>query len=366
MGSSISIIICKGNMKKLITFDDVLLLPRFSTISSRTECDTSTMLGDIPLELGIISSNMDTITEDKMATVMHKAGGLGALHRFCNVENTILQYRASPPETFVSVGLGDKELSRAKYLLKEGAKNFIIDVANGASNEVVIFYKYLRKIGGERIHIMVGNFGTAQSILEFNRNLDGFQLPDSYKVGIGGGSRCTTRIVTGVGVPTLSSVMDCVGTGFDIVADGGIRNSGDIAKCLAVGAKAVMIGNILSGTEETPGATIVKTLERQYTPSGWYPIKQGVFKNYRGSASKESYEAQGKTSEHRAPEGVSSLVPHKGPALPILQELKAGIRSSMSYVNARNLTEFRENAELVEISSNSLVENHPHGLTKEG
>lgn len=334
----------------LKTFDDYLIVPKFSTISSRKECDTTSKLDDLVLDLPIISSNMDTVTEEKMACAMREAGGLGALHRFCSIENNVKMFAGSPKNTFVSIGVGPKELERAQALLDAGARNFIIDVANGASLDVANQYKHLRRLSGNLTHIMVGNFATAESIKEFVKVLDGVQLPNSFKVAIGGGSMCTTRIVTGIGIPTLSSVMSCVTTGYNIVADGGIRNSGDIAKALAAGASAVMVGGLLAGSDETPG----KVYARPDGPSG--------YKIYRGSASKESYEAQGKTATHRAPEGDSTTVPYKGPVAPILQQLKAGLQSSMSYVNARTLTEFKENAKLVEVSGNSVTESHAHGI----
>ncbi len=345
-------------MKRTLTFDDVLIQPQFSTISSRKECDTTTKLGNLSLPLGIISSNMDTVTNEVMSTAMKEAGGLGALHRFCTIEENVAMYLKSPQETFVSIGVGEKELERAQALINIGARNFIIDVANGASSIVVQQYKNLRRILGHfDCHVMVGNFATKESIFQFREALKGSQIPDSYKIGVGGGSLCTTRIVTGCGLPTLASVLDCASLRFNgekiaLVADGGIRNSGDIAKALAAGAIAVMVGGILSGTDETPGEII---------PGDRYTQVEPLFKKYRGSASKESYEVQGKTASHRTAEGESTLVPYKGPVAPILEQLKAGLQSSMSYVNARTMEEFRENAELVEITNAGIRENSAHG-----
>jgi len=166
-------------------------------------------------------------------------------------------------------------------------------------------------------------------------------------VGIGGGSMCTTRIITGIGIPTLGSVMECVTTGENIIADGGIRTSGDVAKCLATGAKAVMIGSMLSGTLETPGEIEM--------------FNDVPHKVYRGSASKESYEAQNKMANHRTPEGESTYVPLRGSACDIINSIRAGVLSAMSYVDAYDLATFRENAEFVEITQNGMKESHAHG-----
>jgi IMP dehydrogenase len=327
-----------------LTFDDVLLTPKFSRISTRADCSTITKLGKISLDLPVISANMDTITGVKMANAMAEVGGIGALHRFSSIDENVSMFN-STSNCFVSVGIGEKELDRAKALYNEGARAFIIDVAHAASESVVNFYNNFREFIGSYAHVMVGNFSTADSITAFiNRTK---VAPDSFKVGIGGGSMCTTRVVTGVGVPTLGSVLDCRRTGRDIIADGGIRNSGDIAKCLAAGAKAVMIGSMLAGTDETPGDIEM--------------FNDVPYKVYRGSASKESYEVQGKVANHRAPEGESTYVPLKGSTKNILQNIKAGIQSSMSYLNAKNLQEFRENATFIEITNNGMIESRAHG-----
>lgn len=346
-------------MKKTLTFDDILIEPRFSAVTSRKECNTEVRLSNIILNNPIISSNMDTITSSEMTHAMADGGGIGALHRFCTIKENVEMYKKSAVGSFVSIGLGKKELDRACALFEAGATNFIIDVANGASLESVRQYRNLRNLIGETSHIMVGNFATAESIKDFVFYSESIPVspPNSFKVGIGSGSMCTTRIVTGCGIPMLGSVIDCVTTGYDIIADGGIRNSGDIAKCLAAGAKAVMIGGILSGTLETPGDTV----NYYGTKINSEEVNMEVFKKYRGSASKESYEVQGKTASHRSPEGESTLVPYKGSVAPILEQLKAGLQSAMSYVNARTLEEFRQNASFVEITGAGMAESKSHG-----
>ena len=230
-------------MKRYLTFDDVLIVPKFSHIASREDCFPTTRLGKEDgamraLDLPVISANMDTITGVDMARTMSTNGGIGALHRFCTIEENI-QMLKQYPHCFVSFGASDREVDRAMALYESGANNFILDVAHGASINALKAYNNfrLKTKYNSNIHVMVGNFATAESINEFVANT--VIRPDSIKVGIGGGSMCTTRIVTGVGVPTLGSVIDCVETGYHIIADGGIRNSGDVAKCLVAGDTAL-------------------------------------------------------------------------------------------------------------------------------
>lgn len=253
--------------------------------------------------------------------------------------------------------MGSAELERAKALYDNNAYNFIIDVAHGASTQVVAMYEKMREALPDA-NIVVGNFATASSVKEFNK-LSRYKL-QAIKVGVGSGSHCTTRIVTGCGLPTLQSLLDCKSLGIPMIADGGIKNSGDIAKALAAGASIVMLGNLLAGTDETPGQLISDDNTFIAIPSNYVSKK---YKQYRGSASKESYEVQGKTAEHRTAEGESSLVPYKGPVGNVVQELTAGLKSAMSYVGAVNLEEFQDKAILVEVSHSSYLEGTPHGKT---
>lgn len=331
-----------------LSFDDVLIEPRFSTIESRKNVNISTKLSStLELKTPILSANMDTITGPKMARAMSDAGGIGCLHRFSDIEQNAIDYMASPKETFVSIGVGEKEYERAIYLHEHGAYNFIIDVAHGAALHVVKQYDSLRSALGKNAFIMVGNFATAKSINEFCERSRSRNKPDAFKVGIGGGSLCTTRVVTGCGIPTLSSIFDCRSTRRTIIADGGIKNSGDIVKALAAGASAVMIGSLLSGTEETPGEVVT--------------LENALYKEYRGSASAESYKSQNKEAQHRAPEGERTLVRHKGKTIDIINNLSAGLKSGMSYVSANNLEELKENTRFYKISNSGSRESSAHG-----
>jgi IMP dehydrogenase len=338
-------------MIEALSFDDVLIIPEYSTIKSRKDVSTVTKMNGITLEVPIISSNMDTITESEMAKTMHMLGAGACLHRFNTVNENKQMYKASPKQTMVSIGVGAAEFDRALALFESGAETFVIDVAHGAAQHVVEQYDNLRAIVKENANIIVGNFATGISIRDFKHQLKSRVMPDAYKIGIGGGSLCTTRVVTGCGLPTFQSILDCRGYADNLIADGGIRNSGDIVKALAAGAKAVMVGGLLSGTEETPGDDVIigkgSPLETRY-------------KRYRGSASLESYEIQNKVADHRAAEGEATLVECKGPVRHVILNLVGGIRSGMSYVGASNLTELRESAKFVRVTDSGKRESRAH------
>ena len=338
----------------MITFDDVLLLPQFSEVQSRADCNTQVGFMGTVFTTPIMSANMDTITNEVMANKMSELGGVGVLHRFQTIEQNVEMFKKSP-DAWCSFGIGVKELDRVNALIEAGCTKFVLDVAHGASKVAAEQYIGVKTLfQNKTTFITVGNFATGPSIKDFVKYClhAGVMVPNAFKVGIGGGSMCTTRVVTGVGVPQLEALMDCVGTGYNIIADGGIRNSGDYAKALAVGAKAVMVGSLLSGTTETPGELI------EITNGGYV---DGYLKKYRGSASSESYEVQGKTADHRSAEGESTLVPYKGSAEGIIKQLQAGLKSSMSYTGAKNLQDFRERAIMVKVSGNTQRENGAYG-----
>ncbi len=341
-------------MKRALTFDDVLIVPKFTEISSRG--DTSPYVGvghHAVSRLPILSANMDTVTGPLMAQTLAKNQATGALHRFCSIEENVENYLASEDDSvFVSIGVGGKEMERAQALYRAGARNFIIDVAHGANLSVVEQTKRI-KATLPSIYLAVGNFATNEAIVAFESRLDSWHRPDAYKVGIGGGSMCTTRIKTGCGVPTLQSVIDCAKPGRTIIADGGIRTPGDVVKALAAGAKMVMIGGMFAGTFETPGEVVSK-IDRDY-------------KIYRGSASADSYKAQGKTSKYITAEGEATMVPYKGYVEYVIRDIEGGLRSAMTYVdvahldNGSNRTALSEAAELIEITSAGQTESRAHG-----
>lgn len=354
-------------MSELITFDDVLIKPRLSTIKSRSEVNLSTQLGPLKLSLPILSANMDTITGTEMAIAMWIRGGLGVLHRFQGIVENITQLteaRRQGAEPAVSIGLGKEELERAENLYRNGARVIVIDVAHAAQIQVVEQFVAVKEKCPEA-YLVVGNFATGESIMEFIGEcgyafVKDFNKDAAVKVGIGPGSACTTRIKTGVGIPQLSAIVDCAKTGVTIIADGGMKTPGDIAKALAAGARAVMLGGMLAGTEETPGE--IETIVTKHGNFG-EPVESKQVKKYRGSASKESYELQGKRSSWRTAEGESFTVLCKGRVGAVLSDIEGGLRSAFTYVGARNLQEFQQKAILMRVSTNSVKESGAHGKT---
>lgn len=340
-----------------LSFDDVLLNPKFSFVESRKEIKLESKFLALGLKLPIISANMDTITAAPMANAMTQGGAIGCLHRFMDIQENVEAYKRSPAITMGSVGIGDEEYERAIALADAGCVHLVIDVAHGASIAVVRQYDLIRKKLKNNVSIIVGNFANGQSIKDFISNSSVSAPMDAAKMGVGGGSMCTTRLVTGCGRSTLSSILSARDSGISLIADGGIRNSGDVFKSLAAGASAVMIGGMLAGTEETPGEFNSKVVYA--TPH--QTITVPVSKTYRGSASKESYEVQGKTATHRTPEGESTTVSYKGPVKDVLQTIEAGIRSGMSYIGADRYERILDCAEFIEISNSTIHESSAHG-----
>jgi IMP dehydrogenase len=330
--------------KEQLSFDDILLVPQHSEVQSRKDVSLRTTLGD-GLELGIpmIAAPMDTVCEENMALAMSMAGGLGILHRYMSINDQVRKVRMlKEVEAIVggSVGAKGAYVEDAKELVNAGADLILIDIANGHSDYAIGAVKTLRAILGDSIHIMAGNVSTWDG---FARLADAGA--DSIRVGIGGGSACTTRVVSGHGVPTLASIMDIREKApYDLspalIADGGIRNSGDAAKALAAGANAVMVGRLLAGTTESPGQ-----------------VENG-HKVFRGMASREAQEAGRGTVS--GVEGVSTRVPFVGGVNNIINDFKAGLSSALSYTGVNNLFDFYSDSMYNRVSGNSLHETKPH------
>jgi len=332
-----------------LSFDDVLLMPQYSDIESRSEVSLGSSLGvELDFTLPIISAPMDTVTETSMLAAMAHNGGLGILHRYMSAhkQEELLNdavRRCKPGTPFgVAVGTDSTAALRVEELLNLGASVVCIDVAHAHHLLVKRTLQELRSEYGDDIHIMAGNVATLEA---FNTLSD--WGADSIKVGIGGGSICSTRIQTGHGMPTFQSVLDCAQSDrpTKLIADGGIRNSGDIVKALAAGADFVMLGSLLAGTDETPGGFI--------TATGQHPRKI-----YRGMASKT---AQMDWRKHVSSiEGVSHTVRCKGPVEEVLHELAVGIRSGLSYSGARSIPELQAKAKFIMQTSASIIEGSTH------
>lgn len=336
------------NRSKAYTFDDVLIIPSKSDLRSRREPDLSTKLTkNITLQLPFVSANMDTITESDMAIAMHKEGGFGILHRFISVEDQVKEIQkakeAGLTHISASIGVNLDFKERAKSLIDAGANVITVDIAHGHSVSMIETLKWLKDTYSD-VEVIAGNVATPQGTLDLIE-----AGADAIKVGIGPGSMCTTRVITGCGVPQLTAVALCSEVarenGVPVIADGGIKTSGDIVKAFAVGADTVMLGSVLSGTLETPGE-----------------IRFGK-KLYRGMASKSAQVSwRGGVPKGMAPEGEATLVPIKGHVSDVINELAGGLRSGMTYVNANQLSEIKDKASFMEMSGSGLSESRAHGV----
>ncbi|CAN5533202.1 IMP dehydrogenase [soil metagenome] len=331
-----------------LTFDDVLLMPSRSDVRSRRDPDLKTKLTKtISIEVPLMSANMDTVTEAPMAIAMAKEGGFGPIHRFMSIELQVQEIQkvreAGVKIIGASVGVGDDSRARAEALVTAGVNVVVVDIAHGHSVQMLETIKWLKdRFSG--LQVIGGNVAMPEAA----RELADIGA-DAVKVGIGPGSMCTTRIITGCGVPQLTAIAMCVqaleGTGVPIIGDGGLRTSGDIVKALAAGASTVMLGSMLSGCLETPGEI------------------QGGRKQYRGMASKSAQVSwRGGVPEGMAAEGESRFVTIKGHVRDAVLEITGGIRSGMSYLNATSVVEIRERARFMEMSAAGAQESAAHGL----
>jgi len=335
--------------KQTITFDDVLLEPQYSDIISRSQVDIHGTIDDRSkaLFLPIISSPMDTVTEVEMAINMHRLGGLGIIHRYNTIDeqcDLVKETLGQVATVGAAIGVTSDYLERAAALYDAGVRVLCVDVAHGHHIMMKNALTELRGILGDDLHIMAGNIGTLEG---FNALAD--WGADSIRVGIGGGSICSTRIQTGHGIPTLQSVLECGRSDRDarLIADGGIKTSGDIVKAIAAGADFVILGSLLGGCEEAPGDTFRDRDGR-------------CFKTYRGMASAAAQrDWRGSTASL---EGVSTTVPCKGPVKKVVEDLVTGIRSGFSYSGARTKEELQAKAKFIIQSQASSIESTTHIL----
>jgi len=478
-----------------LTFDDVLLVPKFSDVRSRKDVDTSSMFSrSIPLAVPIVSANMDTVTESSMAIAMARLGGMGVIHRFLSVEEQvaevtkvkrsegvviedpitmgpdasvkeaaglidrheiggivivdasrrvlglvtrrdltleerssrrvsevmtprrdlvtarkgitpdqarallhrnkveklplvdskgrlaglitskdIMKRRQFPDATkdskgrlrvAAAVGVKGDFLVRSEKLLEAGADALVVDIAHGHSAAAVGTVKQIKKAFG-KVEVVAGNVATASGALDLIR-----AGADSVKVGVGSGSICVTRVVSGSGVPQLTAIIDSVegakDSGVPIIADGGVRNPGDVTKALAAGASTVMIGSLLAGTEESPGPTILRDGSRFKLTRGMASLQASVDRRVRESNAtgpKEDELVQ-EVIEENVPEGVEGMIPYKGEVDEVIKQLVGGLRSGMSYSGAHSLEELRRKAEFIRITFAGLKESLPHDIQR--
>jgi len=344
------------NIRLGLAFDDVLLVPRRSSVRSRQDVSLRTALSRrVTLDSPVVAANMDTVCEAEMAEAVARQGGIGILHRFLAIEaqaGMVRRVKSAGLLVGAAVGTDDDTMPRAKALVAAGVDALVLDIAHGHSEHAIDAVRCLTREFGADTDVIAGNVATragAEDLIEAGA--------DAVKVGVGPGGVCTTRLVAGVGVPQLTAINECAGMEVPIVADGGIRRSGDIAKALAAGASTVMIGSLFAGTAESPGE-----LEMS---------ERGLVKSIRGMSSHEAVRSRadrtGETLddeyfEQRAAEGVTALVPYKGEVGKLIAQLMGGVKSAMSYCNARTIGELWEKAEFIRVTQAGLSESHPHAL----
>lgn len=354
-----------------ITFDDVLLVPAKSDILPGDVSLKTTLTKNIQLNIPVLSAAMDTVTESEMAKEMAILGGAGVIHKNLSFEQQALEVSkvkkikvrktdgataAIDQEGSLVVGAavspGEDTLKRVEALVKAKVNFIVVDSAHGHSDGILKTVKSIRQAYPD-LDIIAGNIATkqaAQDLVAAGANC--------VKVGIGPGSICTTRVVSGVGVPQISAIMEvydyCHTNNIPFIADGGIKYSGDVVKALGAGANVVMLGSLLAGTKEAPGESIELDgkLYKTYVGMGSLAAMN------RGSS--DRYFQKG--NKKLVPEGIESIVEYKGLVSEVIFQIMGGLRSGMGYTGSHNIDQLRTQARFVKITNAGLVESHPHDV----
>lgn len=345
------------NFSLSLSYDDVLLVPQFSTIASRNDVSLDTQItSKIKLKIPLISANMSDITGVEMAIAMAKLGGLGVIPRFKPIELQAEDIASVKKQNLLvagAVGARNGILERAEAILKAGADLLVLDVAHGHMQKT---FDAVAKIKNKfsNVELVAGNVATYEACDFLFR-----AGADSVKVGIGPGSICTTRVETGSGVPQLTAVIEASKAARShkkyIIADGGIKNSGDVVKSLAAGASAIMAGSIFAGTDEAPGKIVKKNGKKYkiYNASTSISEKRKHFL-FNRSEIQNHYVKQ--------IEGVESLVPYKASVKKIIEKYAANIRSGFSYLGANNINALWKKAKFIRVTPLGLRENGSHDV----
>ncbi|MFV0246874.1 MAG: IMP dehydrogenase [Mycoplasmatales bacterium] len=364
-------------VKEGYTYDDVLIIPSYSTVLPKDVNTSSFLTKNIKLNVPIMSAAMDTVTESNMAICMALNGGIGVIHKNLTIKEQSLQVKKvknflkknkkdishydqisyASDNTLLSaaaIGVTQDVLKRVDALIKAGVDVLVLDSAHGDSKGIVDIIKDIKK-QYPKINLIAGNICTGKAAIKLKN-----AGVDAVKVGIGPGSICTTRIISGVGRPQVTAIDEVVnalkGSKVKVIADGGIKYSGDIAKALSVGADIVMLGSVLAGTKEAPGNIIT--------------LKGNKYKSYVGMGSIEAMKRgskdryfQGETKGKKLiSEGISGVIPYKGSVEEVMLQMIGGLRSSMGYTGSKDINTLM-NAKLQVISSSTIKENHPHSIT---
>jgi len=361
-----------------ITFDDVLLLPGYTDFE-RKEINLQTNLTKkIKLNIPLVSSPMDTVTESRLAISLASLGGVGVIHRNLTINDQAKEVKKVKNKNLLvgaAIGVNKGYEERLKALVKNKVDFVVIDSAHGFTKKIIDAVKNIKKIY-PHLELVAGNVATYEGALALIK-----AGVDGLRVGMGPGAICTTRIISGMGVPQVSALKETAKAAakykVPVIADGGIKYSGDVVKALAAGADTVMMGNFFASTVESPGK--IFKLKREQVPHRFLSILKGrqktyIFKEYRGMGSvaamkkgakiKSESEFHGKSYKDRVlvAEGVEGLVPVKGTVKEIVDQIVGGVKSGMYYVGAKNIKELHRKSRFIPISHASLTESHPHDL----
>ena len=347
-----------------LTYDDVLLLPDASDVVP-SEVDTRTQLTrSIYLDIPLVSSAMDTVTESAMAIAMAKAGGIGIIHRNLAVEEQVTHVKLVKGADLLvgaAVGVGDDGFERAQALIDVDVDVIVVDTAHGHHRAVLEAIAKIKKHYPKQ-EIIGGNIATragAQALINAGA--------DAVKVGVGPGSICTTRVVAGVGVPQVTAIMEaakaCKKADIPLIADGGLQFSGDIAKAIVAGADTVMLGSLLAGCEESPGELVELDGRKFKAYRGMGSLSAMQSRGAKKSYSKDRYMQDDVLAEDKlVPEGIEGKVAYRGPASDVVHQLVGGLRSGMGYAGAENIAALQKRGRLIQITSAGLQESHPHDV----
>jgi len=347
-----------GNIKDSFTFDDVTLVPKYSSILPSEAVISTRISHNLNLQIPLMSSAMDTVTESKMAIALSKSGGIGVVHRNLSIQKQVQEVKKVKKNNFpvgAAIGVNPKDIERVYKLLEAKVNLIVIDTAHGHTQKVLSMIKKIKK-KFKKSTLCAGNIATGKAA-KFLADAG----VDIVKVGIGPGSICTTRLVTGIGVPQLSAILEVKKAlknyKTSIISDGGIKFSGDIAKAIAAGADAIMIGSLFSGTIESPGKT--------------FKYRGKLYKNFRGMGSVGAmsvgsadryYQEKFKNTSKYVPEGVEGIVKFKGSVNKIIYNLIGGLKSSMGYLGAKTIKDLQKKGEFIKISKAGFYESMVHNV----
>ena len=347
-----------GVIEESLTFDDVTLVPQYSSILPYETITKTELSKNLKLNIPLLSSAMDTVTESKMAIAIAKSGGLGIIHKNLNPKKQALEVKKVKKNNMIvgaAVGTNEKDIDRVYKLLESKVDLIVVDTAHGHTKKVLTIINKIKKISKNSI-VCAGNIATGKAA-KFLADSG----VDIVKVGIGPGSICTTRLVAGIGVPQLSAVLDVKKAlknyKTKIISDGGIKFSGDISKAIAAGADAVMIGSLFAGTTESPGKI--------------FKYKGKLYKNFRGMGSAGAmsagsadryFQKKNKNISKYIPEGVEGIVQFKGPLHKIIYQLVGGLKSSMGYMGSKTIKDLQKKSEFVKITKAGFYESMVHNV----